>query len=75
MAPRAGIAHAKAQEDAYRGRKPSHSRSQLDTVRTMLSQGVSISAIARDTGLSRQAVYRIKVDPAEAEAILVRWVA
>ncbi|MFH6786807.1 helix-turn-helix domain-containing protein [Methylobacterium sp. MA0201] len=39
----------------------------------MLSQGASISAIARDAGLSRQAVYRIEADPTEAEAILLRW--
>jgi len=74
-AQRAGIAHAKAREDSYRGRKPSYTRAQLDMVRTMLSQGASISAIARDTGLSRQTIYRIKADPAEAEAILLRWAA
>ncbi len=73
-AQRAGIAHAKAREDSYKGRKPSYSRAQLDRVRTMLSQGASISAISRETGLSRQSVYRIEADPAEAEAILARWV-
>jgi DNA invertase Pin-like site-specific DNA recombinase len=74
-AQRAGIAHAKARDDAYRGRKPSYTRAQLDAVRSQLAQGASISAVARDTGLSRQTVYRIQEDPAEAEAILARWVA
>lgn len=74
-AQRAGIAHAKARDDAYRGRKPSYTRDQLDAVRVQLAQGASISAVARDTGLSRQTVYRIQEDPAEAEAILARWAA
>lgn len=74
-AQRAGIAHAKARDDAYRGRKPSYTRADLDAVRAHLAQGASISAIARDTGLSRQTVYRIEADPTEAEAALARWVA
>lgn len=57
------------------GRKPSYTRAQLDAVLAKLAHGAHISPIARDTGLSRQAVYRIKEDPAEAEAILARWVA
>jgi putative DNA-invertase from lambdoid prophage Rac len=61
-AQRAGIAHAKARDDAYRGRKPSYSRAELE-------------AIARDTGLSRQTIYRIEADPAKAKAILARWAA
>ncbi|TGD95863.1 recombinase family protein [Methylobacterium nonmethylotrophicum] len=72
-AQRAGIAHAKARDDAYRGRKPSYSRAQLDIVRAQLVQGVGVSAIARDTGLSRGAIYRIQEDPADAEAALARW--
>ncbi|ACL61226.1 recombinase family protein [Methylobacterium nodulans] len=74
-AQRAGIEHAKAREDAYRGRKPSYSRDQLDIVRSMLAQGVGASTIARATGLSRQTIYRIYKDPAEAETILARWAA
>ncbi|KTS30475.1 recombinase [Methylobacterium indicum] len=72
-AQRAGIAHAKGRDDAYRGRKPSYTRAHLDTVRAQLAQGAGVSAIARDTGLSRQTVYRIQEDPAEAEAALARW--
>lgn len=74
-AQRAGIAHARAREDAYRGRKPSYTRAQLDAVRVQLSQGASVSAVARDTGLSRQTIYRMEANPAEAEAILLRWMA
>ncbi len=74
-AQRAGIARAKGRDDAYRGRKPSYTRIQLDIVRAQLTQGASVSAIARDTGLSRQTIYRIQEDPAEAEAALARWAA
>lgn len=74
-AQRAGIAHAKARDDAYRGRKPSYTRTQLDAVRAQLAQGATVSAVARNSGLSRQIIYRIQEDPAEAEAILARWVA
>ena len=74
-AQRAGIAHAKAQqgETVYRGRKPSFTHAQLHAVRDRLAQGAGISTVAKETGLSRQAVYRIQADPAEAEAALARW--
>jgi putative DNA-invertase from lambdoid prophage Rac len=40
----------------------------------MLGQeAVSIAHIARETGLTRQTVYRIKDDPASAEAALAAW--
>lgn len=75
-AQKAGIAHAKAQDsDAYRGRKPSFTRAQLETVCDLLAQGSSISAIAKETGLSRQTIYRVQSNPAEAEAALARWAA
>lgn len=74
-AQRAGIAHAKDREEAYRGRKPSYSRDQLQAVRDLLAQGTNVSTIAKETGLSRQAVYRIQENPAEAEAALARWAA
>ena len=72
-AQRAGIEHAKARDDAYRGRKPSFTREQLGRVRDMLTTGTSISAIAKTTGLSRQAIYRLKDDPAWAEGVLATW--
>src|SRR5262249_18680564 len=69
-ARRAGIEHAKQHGDrAYLGRKPSYTRTQLDDVRAMLGQeATGIAMIAKETGLTRQTVYRIKDDPASAEA-------
>jgi putative DNA-invertase from lambdoid prophage Rac len=74
-AQRAGIEHAKQSGDrAYLGRKPSYMRDQLNKVHDMLGQeAVSIAQIARNTGLSRQMIYRIKGDPAGAEAALAAW--
>ena len=72
-AQRAGIAHAKASGESYRGRKPSYNREQLATVQDMLGQSANIIAIAKATNLSRQTVYRIKGDPASAEAALATW--
>jgi DNA invertase Pin-like site-specific DNA recombinase len=74
-AQRAGIEHAKQRGDrAYIGRKPSYTRDQFNEVRDMLRQeAVSVARIARETGLTRQTVYRIKDDPAGAEAALAAW--
>lgn len=72
-AQKAGIAHAQNREDAYRGRKPSYTREQIQTVRDALGQGNSVTEIARETGLSRQAIYRLRDNPADAEAALARW--
>ncbi|BBF94068.1 recombinase family protein [Blastochloris tepida] len=72
-AQRAGIEHARAKGDGYRGRKPSYTRAQMAAVQDMLGQSVGIAAIAKATGLSRQAIYRIKDDPAAAEAALATW--
>jgi DNA invertase Pin-like site-specific DNA recombinase len=74
-AQRAGIEHAKARDDAYRGRKPSFTRKQLDQVRDMLTTGTPISTIAKTAGLSRQAIYRLKDNPAWAEGVLATWAA
>src|SRR3954465_7348937 len=57
-AQKAGIEHAK-DSGVYRGRKPSFTREQLQTVQDLQAQGAGVSAIAAATGLSRQAVYRI----------------
>jgi putative DNA-invertase from lambdoid prophage Rac len=74
-AQRAGIEHAKGKEDRpYLGRKPSFTRQQFDTVRGMLGQqAVGIAQIAKNVGLSRQTIYRIKDDPAGSEAALAAW--
>lgn len=74
VAQAAGIEHAKANAaNAYRGRKPSFTRAQMGTAKDMLAQGTGMSAIAKATGLSRQTIYRMRDDPAEAEAALSKW--
>ncbi len=74
-ARRAGIAHAQATkgEMAYRGRKPSFTRADLDAVDSLLAIGKGVSEVAAETGLSRQTVYRIRDNRAEAEAALFKW--
>ncbi len=74
-AQRAGIEHAKQNDQrAYLGRKPSFTREQFVKVRCMLGrQTAGIAEIAKETGLTRQTVYRIKDDPAAAEAALTAW--
>jgi putative DNA-invertase from lambdoid prophage Rac len=74
-AQKAGIEHAKGKDEAkYLGRKPSFTRRQFDQARTLLGQGaVGITRVAKETGLSRQTVYRIKGNPASAEASLAAW--
>jgi putative DNA-invertase from lambdoid prophage Rac len=72
-AQKAGIAHAKQKEDLYRGRKPSFSRAQFATATDLLGKEIGISEIAKETGLSRQTVYRIKDDIAGAEKSLAVW--
>ncbi|SFL57418.1 recombinase family protein [Shimia aestuarii] len=73
QAQRAGIAHAKGDARKYPGRKPSFDRATFTMVRDLLTQGSGTSEISRAAGISRQAVLRIKEDPAAAEAALVRW--
>jgi putative DNA-invertase from lambdoid prophage Rac len=74
-AQRAGIEHVKGREHgAYLGRKPSYTRGQFSAVNDMIGhEAVGIAQIAKATKLSRQTVYRIKEDPAAAEAVLAAW--
>lgn len=72
-AQKAGIAAAKDVGAKYRGRKPSFNRVQLSIVQDMLGAKEGTSAIAKATGLTRQAVLRIREDIAGAEAALARW--
>jgi putative DNA-invertase from lambdoid prophage Rac len=72
-AQRAGIEHAKAKPDKYRGRKPSYTSEQLVAVLDRLGIGEGTSAIARATDLSRQTVLRIKAAPAEAHKLMALW--
>ena len=77
VAQRAGIEHAKAaaadRVRAYKGRKPSYDRPVLEKVNRMLADKTSVSAIAAETGLTRQTVMRIRADPATAEENLRAW--
>jgi putative DNA-invertase from lambdoid prophage Rac len=75
-ARRAGIAHAKAQPDAerkFRGRKPSYSRDQFEVAQRLLLNGTGLSEAARETSLSRAALWRIKTDPEACSAALASW--
>lgn len=74
-AQRAGIAHARANDPkAYRGRKPSFTREQMQTVLALAGQGtMSISEIAKTAGLQRMAATRIRENPASAEQQLQNW--
>jgi hypothetical protein len=71
-AQQAGIAHAQATDRVYLGRKPSYSREQLARVLDLLATDSDI-AIAKQVGLDRLVVRRIRRDPAKAEAALASW--
>jgi putative DNA-invertase from lambdoid prophage Rac len=68
-----GIAAAMKDGTKCRGGKPSYDRVTLNMVRNMLAKEAGTSEIAREAGLSRQAVLRIKADPAAVEAAMVKW--
>jgi putative DNA-invertase from lambdoid prophage Rac len=72
-AQRAGIDYARAAGDRYRGRKPSFTSEQLETARNLLDQDAAVATIAKETGLTRQTIYRLRDDPAGAAAALERW--
>jgi len=72
QAQRAGIEHARAKGDGYRGRKPSYTREQLRAVQDT-AEGIGVSQVAKATGLSRQTIYRIQTDPAGVEKALATW--
>jgi putative DNA-invertase from lambdoid prophage Rac len=70
-----GIEHGRQNDQrAYLGRKLSFTREQFAKVRSILGQeALGVAPIVKETGVSRQTVYRIKGDPAGAEAALVAW--
>jgi DNA invertase Pin-like site-specific DNA recombinase len=74
-AQRAGIAHARANDNGtkYRGRKPTFTHDQYWAVRESLDQGHAASAIAKQTGVSRQSIYRIRSNPERQLAALAAW--
>lgn len=69
----AGIAAAKERGNVYRGKKPSYDRAGFEAVVNMLSEGSGATVIAKETGLTRQTVLRIRGDQAKAGEILERW--
>lgn len=71
-AQKAGIARAKDQKGKYRGRKPSYTREHIEEV-INLPEGMNTTDAARATGLSRQAVLRIRANPDEAYARVAKW--
>lgn len=73
-AQKAGIQAARERApERYLGRKPSYDRETFETVQDMLANGDGASAISKATGLTRQAILRIKADPAKADAALRAW--
>ncbi|WP_414900231.1 recombinase family protein [Rhizobium cremeum] len=72
-AQRAGIEARKGDETRYRGKKPSYDRNTFAEVVDMLAQGAGASAISKATGLSRQAILRIRDDRVGAEKALAKW--
>ncbi|MGQ2950755.1 MAG: recombinase family protein [Agrobacterium sp.] len=72
-AQRAGIEARKGDEGRYRGKKPSYDRKQYQAVLDLLVEGAGASVIAKATGLSRQAILRIRDDQAGAEKALAKW--
>ena len=72
---KAGIAHAREHDDGtkYRGRKPTFTPDQFESVRELLNQGLGVSAIAKMTGLKRQSIYRILAEPEKQLVALRVW--
>jgi putative DNA-invertase from lambdoid prophage Rac len=73
-AQKAGIAHARESGDGrYLGRKPTFDAEKLQRAHELLSMGTAPASIARELGLSRATVYRIKDDPTKAAAAVESW--
>jgi len=73
-AQRAGIAHVKAgTKKVYLGRKPSYTETQISAVIALKSEGKGVSAVAKQLGLSRAAIYPVLKNPAEAFPSVKAW--
>ena len=72
-AQRAGIDAAMNDERKHPGQKPSFDRQATIDVRNLVNKGLGTSVIAKEVGLSRQAVLRIRDDPEGVEQALLRW--
>lgn len=70
---RVGIDNALENKTKYVGRMPSYDRSTIKAITAMIDCSIGDSEIAKETGVSRQTVIRIKKDPAGADAALRRW--
>ncbi len=73
QAQRAGIDYALKDKAKYAGRKPSYDRKSYELIRIMIDQGHGDSIIAKEAGVSRQTVIRIKNDRSAADDALKRW--
>ena len=74
-AQRAGIAYVKAgAAKVYLGRKPSYTEMQISEVVALTGNGKGVSAVAKQLGLSRAAVYRLLKNPADAIASVKVWI-
>lgn len=73
VAQQAGIEHAKAKGDRFRGRKPSYDRKTFDLAVSLLGLGNGPSMVSKETGLSRQTLIRIRDEPDAAAAAMERW--
>ncbi|MGX9354991.1 recombinase family protein [Roseobacteraceae bacterium S113] len=73
VAQQAGIELAKKKGGRFRGRKPSYDRKTFDLAVELTKLGGGPSTVARETGLSRQAVIRIRENPSRAKAALKKW--
>ncbi|PZO13685.1 MAG: recombinase [Burkholderiales bacterium] len=75
-AQKAGIRAALESQEAatkYRGRKPSFDAHKLQQTQDLLTMGVAPAHIAKELGIPRSTVYRIKDDPAKMAAVLQAW--
>ncbi len=75
-AQRAGIDHSRmVKRNAYLGRKPSYDRATFERITELLASStpLSLGAIARAEGLTKQTVFRLKKDPQTALAALDAW--
>jgi DNA invertase Pin-like site-specific DNA recombinase len=71
-AQKTGIASAK-EAGSYLGRKPTYTKEQIELALSMQGEGNTVSAIAKSLSLTRQTIYRILDNPAEAMRIVAQW--
>lgn len=72
-AQRFGIEAARQDRKRYLGRKPSFTPMQFTAVQDALALGLGPVAVARQVGVSRQTVDRIRRDPGSCKKSLEAW--